>query len=256
MTFTHSSTPLPTDLAGKTALVTGGSRGIGKAIVRHLAARGAAVAFSYSASGKEAEALAADIHTRGGKAKAYKADAADSAAVRQLVKDTARDFGHLDILVNNAGVFAMGDISEMDDATYDRLMDINVKAVWAAVQEVVKVMPDGGRIITIGSNAGWSGKPGSMAEYGATKAAVNLLTRNWATMLGKRAITVNVVAPGPIDTDMNPANSPFAPVAKALTVLGRYGTADEIAAAVGYTASPQAGFMTGNILYVDGGASL
>ena len=229
------------DLAGKQAFVTGGSRGIGAAIVRELATRGAVVTFTYARSRVEAERLAGETSAR-----AIQIDSADSAALRRAVVAA----GSIDILVNNAGVFVRG---SLDDAAYDRQMAINVKAVWAAVQEVVVRMPAGGRIITIGSALGEQAGRGMVAEYAATKAAVALITRAWAHDFGVRGITVNCVQSGPIDTEMNPKDGPFSEVQKGRTALKRYGTAEEVAAVVGFLASPAASYVTGARITVDGG---
>jgi 3-oxoacyl-[acyl-carrier protein] reductase len=244
-------------LTGKVALVTGGSRGIGAATARALADEGANVAISYAASAAKAEALVRELESKGVRAAAFKADQADPAQVAQLVKNVVQRLGRLDILVNNAGVFELGAVDDpaADVAKLERQFAINVGGVAAAVRAAAKVMSQAGRIISVGSILGAHAPFAGMADYCATKAAVALYTRGWARDLGPKGITVNTVQPGPIDTDMNPANSDFAPAQKAATALGRYGRPEEVAAAIVFLASPAASYITGTSLDVDGGLS-
>jgi 3-oxoacyl-[acyl-carrier protein] reductase len=244
-------------LTGKVALITGGSRGIGAATARALAEEGATVAISYSASADKAEALIRDLEGKGVRAAAFKADQADAAAVDGLVKAVVKRFGRLDILVNNAGVFVMGAVDDpaSDVAKFDRQLAINVGGVAAAVRAAAKVMGQGGRIISVGTLPGAHVPFAGMADYSATKGAVALYTRGWARDLGPKGITVNTVQPGPIDTDMNPANGDFAAPQKSATALGRYGRPEEVAAAIVFLASPAASYITGTTLDVDGGLS-
>lgn len=239
------------------ALVTGGSRGIGAAIVRHLVGQGYDVAFSYARSADAAEALVAELKPQGHRVEAFQADAADSAAAKGLVQRVVDAFGRLDVLVNNAGTFEMAPLSETSDEQYDRLMAINVRAVFLVSRAAAGVLPDGrGRIINIGSVMGERMPVAGGALYGATKAAVKLFTQGWARDLGPRGITVNNVQPGPINTDMNPsdpeANPTAGPMAQ-MTALGRYGQPDDVAALVAFLASESAGHITGASLNVDGG---
>jgi 3-oxoacyl-[acyl-carrier protein] reductase len=241
-------------LTGKVALVTGGSRGIGAAIAKELADQGADVAVSYAASADKAEAVAKELKSKGVRAAAFKADQADAKQVEDLVRKVAKEFGRLDILVNNAGMFAGGAVNDVADrAAFERLFAVNVGGVSAAVRSAVNYMREGGRIITIGSVAGEMSPVPGFADYSATKAAVAAYTRGWARDLGPKAITVNNVQPGPIDTDMAPKDGPVADLLKAGTALGRYGKPEEVAASVAFLASPAAAYITGASLNVDGG---
>ena len=240
-------------LTGKIALVTGGSRGIGAAIAKRLAAEGAAVAITYSSSPDRAEAVVKEIESAGGKAIALQADAADADAVKRSVNDTVKQLGGLDILVNNAGIAVMAPLDQFTLADYDRLMAINVRGVFVASQEAANHMKEGGRIITIGSTNAERMPFAGGGVYAASKAAVAGLTKGLSRDLGPRGITVNNVQPGPVDTELNPKDGPFAESLKGLMALPRYGTGDEIASFVAYLAGPESGYITGASLLIDGG---
>ena len=236
-------------LAGRRALVTGGSRGIGAAIVRRLAADGAAVAFTYGSSAADAEKLAGEVAESGGTAVAIQADSSDP---EQVAKSVAK-LGGLEILVNNAGVAYIGDAESFPLDQFDRLVAINVRGMFVATQRAIPHLGHGGRIINIGSiNA--DRVPGAgLSVYAMTKGAVAGLTRGLARDLGPRGITVNNVQPGPVATDMNPEVGEFADSLREVMALGRYGQPDEVAGVVGYLASPEAGYITGANWNVDGG---
>src|SRR5262249_10510710 len=240
-------------LAGKVALVTGGSRGIGAAIARRLARDGAAVAITYVNGQQKAEEVTGAIGSGGGQAVAIRADSADANAVKNAVGEAARKFGRLDVLVNNAGIAIIKPADAFSIDEFDRMVAVNIRGVFVAVQEASRHMSDGGRIITIGSvNADRMPFAGG-SVYAMTKAAIAGLTRGLARDLGPRGITVNNVQPGPVDTDLNPATGPFAETLKGLMALPRYGQDDEIAAMVSYLAGPEAAFVTGASLTIDGG---
>lgn len=246
MTTQHS-------LQGKAAFVQGGSRGIGAAIVQRLAREGASVAFTYVSSEEKAQALVKTIESSGGKALAIKADSADESSVRTAIDNAAKTFGKIDILVNNAGVLAFGEIDALTMDDFDRTIAINVRSVFVASQQAARHMPDGGRIITIGSvNADRMPFQGG-AVYAMSKSAIVGLTKGLARDLGPRGITVNNVQPGPVDTDMNPADGEMADGMRSFMALNRYGKDSEIASFVAYLSGPEAGYITGANLTIDGG---
>jgi len=243
------------DLNGKVAIVTGGSRGIGAATAKRLAAESATVAVNYSRSEAPAKAVVEQITGDGGSARAIQADMSDPAQIKRLVNETVERFGRLDILVNNAGMFAMTPLGECSDEDFNDMFNLNVRAVFLAAREAAARMEDGGRIINIGSITGDRMPFPGGGLYGASKAAVAGFTRGWARDLGPRGITVNCVQPGPIDTDMNPADGAFSDAQKQMTAINRYGKPEDVAALVAFLASPEAADITGACLNVDGGTS-
>lgn len=232
------------DFANKKVLVLGGSRGIGAAIVRRFVAAGATVTFTYAGSRDAAAALANEVG-----AEALQADSADRTAVIAVVKGR----GALDVLVVNAGVIVFGDARTQDPDAIDRMIDINVRAPYHAAVEAAKQMNAGGRIILIGSVNGDRMPFSGAAGYALTKSALQGLARGLARDVGDRGITVNVVQPGPVDTDMNPATGPMADQMHSYMAIKRHARADEIAAMVAYLAGPEAGIVTGAMHTIDGG---
>lgn len=240
-------------LSGKVALVQGGSRGIGAAIVKRLAEQGAAVAFTYVSSQAVANELQQQITANGGKALALRADSADAEAVQQAVDATVAHFGRLDILVNNAGVLAVGPLESFSLEDFDRTLAVNVRSVFVATQAAARHMGQGGRIINIGSTNAERMPFAGGGPYAMSKAALVGLTRGLARDLGPRGITINNVQPGPVDTDMNPATGEFAESLMGFMAVGRYGKVEEIASFVAYLAGPEAAYITGASLTIDGG---
>lgn len=240
-------------LKNKRALVTGGSRGIGAAIVKRLAREGADVALTYVSRPADAEYVAAAAKKLGVRALAIQADSANAEAVTRAVERAAAEFGGLDILINNAGIATIAPVESLELKDFDRTFAINVRAVFVAIQAAIKHMPSGGRIINISScNAERMPFVGG-AAYAMSKSALTGLVQGLARDLGPRGITINNVQPGPVDTDLNPATGEFAEMLKKLMALPRYAHADEIAAMVAYLAGPEAGFVTGASLTIDGG---
>jgi 3-oxoacyl-[acyl-carrier protein] reductase len=240
-------------LEGKTALITGGSRGIGAAIAKRLATDGANVAITYTKGADAAAAVVKEIERAGRKAIAIQADAADANAVKAAVEKTFASFGRLDVLVNNAGTAIPKPFEEATLEEIDRLLAINVRGVYVATQAALKHMKSGGRIIMIGSAVGERVAAPGLVPYAGTKGAVKMFTQALAREIGSRGITVNNVQPGPIDTELNPAAGDWAVPQKAATSLGRYGHVDEIAAMVAFVAGPESSYITGANLTVDGG---
>ncbi|MYM84968.1 SDR family oxidoreductase [Duganella sp. FT50W] len=242
-----------TKFNGKVAFINGGSRGIGAASARRLASEGARVAIGYAASAIAAEALVEEIKAAGGEAVAIKADAADAVSLTRAIDSVAERFGRLDILVNSAGVLHLGPVEQFALEDFDRTLAVNVRGVFVASQAALKHMKDGGRIINIGSTNAQRMPFEGGAAYAMSKSALIGLVKGMARDLGARNITVNNISPGPVDTDMNPADSDFAAGMHGLMALKRHGTAAEVAAMVSYLAGPEAGFVTGADLLIDGG---
>jgi 3-oxoacyl-[acyl-carrier protein] reductase len=240
-------------LDGKVALITGGSRGIGAAIAKRLAADGAKVAITYTKGADSAAEVVKAIERAGGKAITIQADAADADASKAAVEKTVATFGRLDVLVNNAGTAIPKAFEETTLEEMDRVLDINVRGVFVATQAALKHMTEGGRIIMIGSAVGERAVAPGLVPYAATKGAVKMFTQALSREVGSRSITVNNVQPGPIDTDLNPASGDWAVPQKAATALDRYGHVDEIAAMVAFLAGPESSYVTGANLTVDGG---
>ncbi|SDH16689.1 3-oxoacyl-[acyl-carrier protein] reductase [Pedobacter terrae] len=240
-------------LTDKIALVTGGSRGIGAAIVKRLAAEGAKVVFTYARSAEKAMGVVAEVEAAGGLAVAVKASSTTPTEVTGAVAKTIADFGCIDVLINNAGIYIGKAFEEHTLEDYNEIMAVNVQAVFVAVLAAVKGMPEGGRIITIGSNMGDNAIGPETTLYTMSKSALQGLTRGLARDLGSRKITVNLIQPGPINTDMNPADAPLADFLRTRMALPDYGTAEDIAAFVSFIASEEARYITGSFLTIDGG---
>ena len=243
------------NLNGKTVLVTGASRGIGAGIARRLAADGANVAITYTKGAEAAASVVEEIARTGGKALAIEADATDARAVAAAVEKVVLTYGQLDILVNNAGTAIP---KPFEDATLDELdqvINLNVRGAMIATHAALKHIQNGGRIIMIGSCVGERDMTPGLAAYAATKGAIKMFAQGLSREVGPRGITVNNVQPGPIDTDLNPAAGDWAAPQIANTALKRYGQVEEVAALVAFVAGPEASYITGASLTVDGGTN-
>lgn len=240
-------------LDGKVALVTGGGRGIGRAIAKRFAEEGADVVISYGGSKGPAEELVAEIQAMGVKSEAIQCDAATSGATDTLVRSVAEKYGQLDILVNNAGVYPLTTIRKCSDEEWERTMAINLRAPFEAFRAAFDVMSPGGSIITIGSVAAEAVMAPGIAVYSASKSGVQLLARGAARELGRKQIRSNVIQPGPIDTDMNPADGDKADFQKMMVPIGRYGTVEEIASLAAFLASDESAYVNAAVINADGG---
>lgn len=242
-------------LTNKVALVTGGGRGIGAAIAKRLAADGVTVAMTYAKDEAAAASVVKAIEAAGGKALAIQADSTNADAVKSAVEKTAATFGRIDVLVNNAGTAIPKGFEDTTIEELDRMFNTNVRGVMVATQAALKHMKTGGRIIMIGSCVGERMMTPGLVAYSATKGAVKMFTQGLSREVGKRGITVNNVQPGPIDTDLNPAAGDWAAPQIAATALARYGRPDEVAALVAFVAGPEAAYITGANLTIDGGTN-
>jgi 3-oxoacyl-[acyl-carrier protein] reductase len=243
------------NLEGKVAVVTGGSRGIGAAIAKRLAADGATVAITYTKGADAAASVVKIIERAGGKAIAIQADATAADAVKAAIDKTVATFGGVDVLVNNAGTAIPNKFEDATLEELDRVIDINVRGTFIATQAALKHMNDGGRIIMIGSCVGERVMTPGLVPYAATKGAIKMFTQGLAREVGSRGITVNNIEPGPIDTELNPAAAEWAIPQKANTALNRFGNVDDVAAMVAFVAGPEASYITGASLTVDGGTN-
>ena len=242
-------------LEGKIAFITGGSRGIGAAIAKRLAADGANVAITYTKGADAAASVVKEIGRAGRKAIAIQADAADAEAVKAAVEKTVATLGGLDVLVNNAGTAIPKKFEETTLEEMDRMIDVNIRGAFVATQAALKHMKDGGRIIMIGSCVGERMMTPGLVPYSATKGAIKMFSQGLSREVGNRGITVNNIQPGPIDTELNPAAGEWAVPQKAATALNRYGSVDDVAALVAFVAGPESSYITGANLTVDGGTN-
>jgi 3-oxoacyl-[acyl-carrier protein] reductase len=242
-------------LEGKVALVTGGSRGIGAAIAKRLAADGAMVAITYAKGVDAAATVVGAIKSSGGKAIAVQGDATAADEVNAAIAKTVAALGKLDIFVNNAGTAIPKKFEETTLEELDRVININLRGAFIATQSALKHMNEGGCIILIGSCVGERMMTPGLVAYAATKGAIKMFAQGLAREVGDRGITVNNIQPGPIDTDLNPASGEWAVPQKAMTALNRYGVVDDVASLVAFVASPEAAYITGASLTVDGGTN-
>ncbi len=242
-------------LEGKVTLVTGGSRGIGAAIAKRLAADGAMVTITYTKGADAAASVVEAIKRSGGKAIALQADATDAGQVKAAIDKTVAAMGKLDVFVNNAGTAIPKKFEETTIEELDRVIDLNLRGAFVATQAALKHMNEGGRIILIGSCVGERMMTPGLVAYAATKGAIKMFAQGLAREVGDRGITVNNIQPGPIDTDLNPAAGEWAVPQKALTALNRYGSVGDVAALVAFVAGPDASYITGASLTVDGGTN-
>jgi 3-oxoacyl-[acyl-carrier protein] reductase len=246
---------MSTKLQGKTALITGGSRGIGAAIAKRLAADGANIAITYTKGADAAASVVKEIERDGRKAVAIQADATDAAAIKAAIEKTVATFGQLDVLVNNAGTAIPKKFEDSTPEELDLVININLRGTFLATHAALKHMKNDGRIIMIGSCVGERMMTPGLVSYAATKGAIKMFTQGLSREVGDRAITVNNIQPGPIDTELNPAAGEWAAPQKANTALKRYGSVDDVASLVAFVASPEASYITGASLTVDGGTN-
>jgi 3-oxoacyl-[acyl-carrier protein] reductase len=241
------------NLLGKKALVTGGSRGIGAAIARKLAEQGADVAITFENSIQAAQQIVREIEAMGRHGLSIAANSADVNEVQRSIATTVARLGGLDILVNNAGIGHVGSLETVSLAEMQRVLDVNLRSVLVASRAAITHLSAGGRIINIGSNLADRVPFAGVTLYAMTKSALTGLTKGLARDLGPRDITVNIVHPGPTDTDMNPAAGPNGDFLRAAIPLGRFGSTHDVAAMVAFLASPEARHVTGACFAVDGG---
>ncbi|WP_214405799.1 3-oxoacyl-ACP reductase family protein [Pseudonocardia lacus] len=244
---------MATELTGRVAIVTGGSRGIGRAVAVRLAEAGAEVVLTYRENATAAVEVVDEIRAKGGRVLAVRVDSAEAGSMDDVVERTVARWGRLDVLVNNAAEFVLGPLDDMDAATFDRVVATNVRAPFLAARAAARHMGDGGRIVTIGSNVAERTPFPGLTLYALSKSALVGMTKGLARDLGPRGITANLVDPGPTDTDASPADGPQAAVIAGFTALGRFARPEEIAGTVRHLAGPEAGYVTGAVIAVDGG---